>query len=74
MFDNDIESMDSNEQKYRTPKRFLRARNDACVGTIKSRIEEVFGLPEGSVAIRTPELKPFRSDALISTVRERWGY
>ena len=62
------------EQRQYPARRIFRARNDASVGTIKSKIEEVFGLPEGSVTICTPEQKAFRVDALISTVRRRWGY
>ena len=63
-----------NEQKQYPARRTFRARNDASVGTIKCKIEEIFGLPEGSVVICTPEQKAFRADALISTVRRRWEY
>lgn len=54
------------------PARFRAARSDASVGTIARRIEAVFGLPEGSVALRGPDRKVLRSDATIRTLRRRW--
>ncbi|MES2631835.1 MAG: hypothetical protein V4669_02625 [Pseudomonadota bacterium] len=54
------------------PLRVRRARSDASVGSIKSNIEQVFGLPEGSVALCGPDGKALRSDALIKTLRGRW--
>ncbi|WCB45729.1 hypothetical protein [Nitratidesulfovibrio vulgaris] len=56
----------------RPAARTYRARSDASVGSIKSRIEEVFGLPEGSVALCAPDGKSMRSDAKIKTLRNRW--
>lgn len=52
--------------------RFRRARADASIGSIKARIESVFGLPEGSVALCGPDGKVLRSDAKIRTLRKRW--
>ena len=57
----------------RPAARTYKARSDASVGSIKSRIEEVFGLPEGSVALCAPDGKHIRSDAKIKTLRNRWG-
>jgi hypothetical protein len=54
------------------PARFRAARSDASVGTICRRIEAVFGLPEGAVALRGPDKKVLRSDATIRTLRRRW--
>ena len=54
------------------PTRFRAARADTTVGTIRQKIEEVFGLPEGSVAICGPDKRPLRKDATIATVRRRW--
>ena len=54
------------------PARFRAARSDASVGSICRSIEAVFGLPEGSVALRGPEKKILRSDASIRTLRRRW--
>jgi len=55
------------------PVRFRAARSDAKVGSIQKSIEDAFGLPEGSVALRGPDKKPLRSDATINTLRKRWG-
>jgi hypothetical protein len=54
------------------PARFRAARSDASVGSIAATIEEVFGLPEGSVGLRGPDKKALRSDATIRTLRKRW--
>jgi hypothetical protein len=54
------------------PLRFRAARSDASVGTIARSIEAVYGLPEGSVALRGPGRKVLRSDATIRTLRRRW--
>lgn len=54
------------------PTRFRAARSDASVGTIARSIEEVYGLPEGAVALRGPDKKALRSDATIRTLRKRW--
>lgn len=48
------------------------ARADARVGSIRSTIEEVFGLPEGSVRLCDPEGNSLRADARIRTLRRRW--
>lgn len=50
------------------------ARNDARVGSIKTKIETLFGLPEGSVVLQGPNGQPLRANALIRTLRARWGY
>ena len=52
--------------------RFRQARSDASVGSIRSTIEQVFGLPEGSVQLVGPLGKVLRADAKISTLRKRW--
>ena len=63
----------SGQVNKRPAARTYKARSDASVGSIKSRIEEVFGLPEGSVALCAPHGKHMRSDAKIKTLRNRWG-
>ena len=63
----------SGQVNKRPAARTYQARSDASVGSIKSRIEEVFGLPEGSVALCAPDGKHMRSDAKIKTLRNRWG-
>ena len=67
------EASPGDEQRQYEARRTFRARKDARVGTITRAIEDVFDLPKGAVIIRTPEQKPFRSDALIDTVRNRWN-
>lgn len=48
------------------------ARADASVSTIRRKLETLFGLPEGSVALCGPDKKPLRGDATIGTLRKRW--
>lgn len=52
--------------------RLNRARADASLGTITDTIEALFGLPEGSVALRGPDRKVLRRDATVGTLRKRW--
>ncbi|QCP47909.1 hypothetical protein FAZ95_01160 [Trinickia violacea] len=59
--------------RARTPGRLRAARGDASVGRIRRKIEEVFGLPEGSVALCGPDGQALRADARIATLRKRWG-
>ena len=54
------------------PARFRTARSDASVGSIKRTIEQIFGLPEGSVALCEPGGRALRADATIRTLRSRW--
>lgn len=59
----------------RAPKqqsRYRAARSDAKVARICLKIEEIFGLPEGSVALCGPDGRAVRGDALIKTLRRRW--
>lgn len=58
--------------RTQSPTRFRAARSDASVGSISRNIEEVYGLPEGAVALRGPDKKTLRSDATIRTLRKRW--
>ena len=48
------------------------ARADASVGAIRKTIEDVFGLPAGSVALCGPDGRSLRADASIDTLRRRW--
>jgi hypothetical protein len=52
--------------------RLNAARSDASVATIRGKIEELFGLPVGSVALCGPDGRALRGDALIRTLRRRW--
>jgi len=64
----------TNEEGSRSsnPTRFRAARADASIGSIREKIEEVFGLPEGSVALCGPDGNALRADAKIGTLRRRW--
>lgn len=52
--------------------RFRAARSDASIESIRQKIEQSFGLPEGSVALCGPDGRPLRKDARIKTLRRRW--
>jgi hypothetical protein len=52
--------------------RYRAARSDASIATIRRTIESVFGLPEGSVALKGPDKKNLRGDAIVGTLRKRW--
>lgn len=54
--------------------RHRAARSDARVGSMRSTIEDVFGLPEGSVKLCDPEGNSLRADARIGTLRRRWEF
>lgn len=52
--------------------RYRAARSDAKVSSIRAAIEEVFGLPAGSVALCGPDRRALRGNARIRTLRKRW--
>ena len=56
----------------RKAARYRAARSDAKVSSIRGAIEEVFGLPAGSVALCGPDRRALRGDARIRTLRKRW--
>ena len=62
------------EEKPSNEKPFRRrsARKDATVGSIKRKIESVYGLPEGSVALLSPDDSKLKANAKIGTLRKRW--
>lgn len=62
----------ANSSYTEEPLRFQAARSDASIGSIARSIEAVFGLPDGSVALRGPDRKVLRPDATIRTLRRRW--
>lgn len=71
-WEDDDETQNQTRTNQELPSRFRIARSDASVGTIRSTIESVFGLPEGSVALCNPSGSPLRADAKIATLRKRW--
>lgn len=62
----------SEVKKATRPLRMRAARKDASIGTVRHTIENVFGLPKGSVQLCGPDRVALRSDALIGTLRRRW--
>lgn len=52
--------------------RYRVARADAPIGTITAKIEEVFGLPQGSVVLVKRDGRKKRSDASIQSLRDEW--
>ena len=77
----DVEELDASEEQdedlavvtaSRKAARYRAARSDAKVSSIRAAIEEVFGLPEGSVALCGPDRRALRGDARIRTLRKRW--
>jgi hypothetical protein len=73
---------DEHEEQNETPlvgrvpeeaARYRAARSDARVASIRQTIEQVFGLPEGSVALCGPDGRALRGDAFIRTLRRRWN-
>lgn len=65
-------SNDPTTPRTENVSRFRSARSDASLRSVKQTIEEVFGLPEGCVALCGPDGKALRSDAKVSTLRKRW--
>ncbi len=63
------QSVTANERRA---ARYRAARSDAKVSSIRAAIEEVFGLPAGSVALCGPDRRALRGDARIRTLRKRW--
>ncbi|XLZ68762.1 hypothetical protein ABT364_19735 [Massilia sp. SR12] len=63
-----LTSSNGNRRRARTNA----ARSDASVAKIRQTIENLFGLPEGSVALCGPDGRALRGDALIKTLRRRW--
>ena len=68
----DVDSNEKSPTSSENPTRYRVARNDSSIRTIKSTIENVFGLPEGSVALVKPDGSKIRSDATVGTLRKQW--
>lgn len=68
-----VDKRDETGVSSTTVGRVRAARSNARVDTIRSTIEELFGLPEGSVALCGPDGRPLRGDAKIATLRDRWA-
>jgi hypothetical protein len=68
----EVQIYDDVNVRASNPSRFRVARADAAVASIRRTIEEIFGLPEGSVALCGPDKRALRGDATIATLRKRW--
>lgn len=56
----------------REPKRYYSAKSTAKVTTIQRTIEEVFGLPNGSVTFLRPDGQQISPKAKIGKLRKYW--
>lgn len=64
--------MRKKENRSEEPTRYRVARNDASVSSITSAVEDIFGLPEGSVKLVRPDGTKKRADATIRSLRDEW--
>jgi hypothetical protein len=62
----------SEEGRSLAGKRFRAARSDASVKSVTGTIEDVFGLPKGSVALLSPEGDQAATAMKIRTLRNKW--
>ena len=61
------------EKSIKYKPRPRRVRSDARIGTVMSRIEKEYGLPDGSVFFRYPEKKrPVQRNVTVLKLRQRW--
>ena len=67
-----IEVTENDPSRKRKPGRVNSARSDATVRTIKAKIEKIFGLPEGSVALLNPDKSKVYANLKIGRLRQRW--
>lgn len=68
----DVQNYPAPGRQFIRAARYRAARNDATVSRIRQTVEEVFGLPAGSVALCGPDGRHMRGDAFIKTLRRRW--
>lgn len=59
-------------QREFQPKRYYSAKSTANVTTIQRTIEEVFGLPKGSVTFLKPDGQQISCKAKIARLRKYW--
>lgn len=70
--DNNDEALDCVPERKYSGSRFKAARNDASVKSIQENIENVFGLPRGSVCLLTPDNKKANTKHSIKKLRDKW--
>ncbi|MFW5955717.1 MAG: hypothetical protein ACOCSK_03150, partial [Rhodothermales bacterium] len=62
----------SNNSREDTPLRYRKLKANGTVGSAEQTIEEMLGLPTGSVRIMNPSGRDARSDKQIGTLRSDW--
>ncbi len=65
--------MPKSKSKEFAAKRKFNLRRDATVATGQRKIEEVFGLPEGSVNLHLPNGRRARGDKSIDALLADWN-
>ena len=60
-------------KREQTPTRYRKAKSSARLAGVQAAIEELMGLPAGSVRFVTPDGRTVRSDAMVRTLRAHWG-
>lgn len=67
-----IEEAEAGTRKQ-TPTRFRKAKSSARLAGVQATIEDMMGLPIGSIRFVTPDGRTVRSDAMVRTLRAHWG-
>ena len=55
-----------------TPRRFRRARKNASLDSVQKRLEDLLGLPYGSVKLILPSGRKARGDSSVESLRRSW--
>lgn len=62
------------KRRAEVPRRVRVLRADARVGAAEREIERAFGLPPGSVGLRLPTGRKARTDKLVGSLLQDWGW
>lgn len=60
--------------RQRTPIRFAVLRRDGTIGRAQRTIEDMLGLPPGSVRLVHPSGRKIRADAKVEKLLDSWGW
>jgi hypothetical protein len=55
-----------------TPSRTRRARETATLGPLQRKVEDMLGIPHGSVRFEFPSGRKARIDSKVGTLRSSW--
>jgi hypothetical protein len=58
--------------KKSTPIRIRRARETAALAPLQRKVEDMLGIPHGSVRFELPNGRKARIDSKVGTLRRRW--